>query len=138
MGLPEGFAEFWLVFWRKVKKDKAIQAWVKIAPDPRLTLTIITAVKAQQKEQLTREPKFRPHAATWLNGREWENETEAPPAGTKPPVKYRPDGTEASPLDVFCQHHLRNVGISPAPKRGCPDCEANEKQEQIAMPAWAR
>lgn len=86
MSLPPGFGEFWGLFWRKVKKAKAISAWVKIAPDPELTQVILAAVRAQQREQLERESKFRPHAATWLNGREWENEPEPAPTGNGKPV----------------------------------------------------
>jgi hypothetical protein len=89
MSLPAGFQEFWGLFWRKVKKAKAVKAWSNIDPDPKLTQVIFAAVKAQRKEQLGREPKFRPHAASWLNGREWENEADPEPVNGNGHPQYQ-------------------------------------------------
>lgn len=91
-----GFDEFWKAWPRKIGKAKARQAWDKATRtvDPAV---IIAAVGAQKPALLSREPKFRPHATTWLNQRRWEDEVEAvePPHGatavspaTGEPMRY--------------------------------------------------
>jgi hypothetical protein len=121
---PPGFQKFWKVFWRKVKKAKAIAAWSKLDPDPALTQVIVAAVVAQRKEQLEREPKFRPHGATWLNGREWENEADPAVAKAGDP-QYRNLSAEAG-LAAYCEWHRQAVNAgrpTKYPKPGCPDCK---------------
>lgn len=78
MGEPEGFAEFWAPYWRKVSKVDAEDAWRKLNPDAELRARIIAAVTSQRPGMLAREPDRRPHAATWLNKRRWTDEVETP------------------------------------------------------------
>lgn len=72
------FDEFWNAYPRKVAKAHAFKAWQKLKPDDGLLSTILEAVKVQSKSDAwSREGgKFVPYAATWLNGRRWEDQIE--------------------------------------------------------------
>ncbi len=79
--LPTGFAEFWSMAPRRVCKADAIKAWEKARLGGWLPpLEVITASLAWQTEEWDRldtaEDK-RPHPATWINGKRWENEKPA-------------------------------------------------------------
>lgn len=77
--VPTLFERFWAVYPRKVAKAKALQSWVKIAPDEGLTGKILAAVeRARATEQWRKDDgEFIPHPATWLNQRRWEDEVKA-------------------------------------------------------------
>jgi hypothetical protein len=72
----QAFARFWQVWPRKVAKAKAEKAWTKLAPDPEMEARILAAVAAQANTPgwVKDGGAFIPHAATWLNGRRWEDE----------------------------------------------------------------
>jgi uncharacterized protein YdaU (DUF1376 family) len=76
-----GFAEFWDAYPRKVSKKAAEKAWTKLAPDETLRWVIMGALVAAKKCDTWRNSnvEYIPHAATWLNGRRWEDEIR--PAG---------------------------------------------------------
>jgi hypothetical protein len=65
------FDRFWAVYPRKVGRAAAEKVWTKINPDDALTDTIIAAVVGQARGW--DDPKFIPHARTWLFGRRWED-----------------------------------------------------------------
>lgn len=75
----EGFDLFWQAYPRKVSKNQAEKAWAKIAPDECLLRVIVAAVEVSKTlDQWQRDNgQFVPHAATWLNGRRWEDELPA-------------------------------------------------------------
>jgi hypothetical protein len=68
------FADFWTIYPKKQDKGHAEKAWKtackEAAPDE-----IIAGLQAQLDELKTRETKFIPLAATWLNGKRWADET---------------------------------------------------------------
>jgi len=69
------FNRFWDAYPRKESIGNAEKAWAKINPDDALTERIVEAVKtATKKDDRFRERRYTPHPATWLNGREWENQ----------------------------------------------------------------
>lgn len=72
------FAEFWSAYPKKVAKQYALKAWKRLKPDADLHDRIMRAVDAQKRsEQWRRENgRYIPNPATWLNGGQWENETE--------------------------------------------------------------
>jgi hypothetical protein len=72
------FVTFWKAYPRKVRKQDASKAWSKLNPDDALQATIMAALAVQKSSpQWTRDHgQFIPHAATWLNGRRWEDEPE--------------------------------------------------------------
>ena len=74
----QSFLEFYSEYPKKLGKEAAKKAWLKLKPDEPLFREIITALKLQkQSEQWTKEKgKFVPYPATWINGRRWEDEIE--------------------------------------------------------------
>ena len=68
------FDTFWAVYPRRENKQAARKAFVKIHPDPELLEVMLSAVQRQKQTEQWSDPKYIPHAATWLNGRRWEDE----------------------------------------------------------------
>ncbi|WP_258035060.1 hypothetical protein [Pseudomonas putida] len=70
------FDRFWKLYPRKVGKAKAEKAWTKLKVDTSLFARIGTALAAWSKSHdWTKDGgQFIPHAATWLNGKRWEDE----------------------------------------------------------------
>ena len=80
------FVEFWSLWPRKVQKGSAWAAWQAWQCDVRLPL-ILGVLAWQIPEDFDRRPMDRvPHAATWINGRGWENERPARQAPAVAPV----------------------------------------------------
>ena len=75
----EGFAQFWLIYPRKTAKQNAEKAWAKLLPDRSLQAQLLVALGKQAKSpDWTKDGgSFIPHAATWLNGKRWEDEVES-------------------------------------------------------------
>lgn len=72
---PEGFGEFWERYPKKEAKQDAAKAWRKVnGVDLQTILTALEVVK--RTDQWIRG--VIPHAATWLNGRRWEDKIAAP------------------------------------------------------------
>jgi hypothetical protein len=83
--LTGGFERFWATYPRHAGKQAAAKAFAKIDPDEELLGLMLAAVARQRtSDQWQRDGgQFVPHAATWLNGRRWEDE--APPTGQASP-----------------------------------------------------
>ncbi len=75
----QGFAEFWLLWPKKQARVGAMKAWAKLRPDAGLRSQILAAVTAQASSRDWKKDggRFIPHAATWLNGRRWEDDLAA-------------------------------------------------------------
>jgi hypothetical protein len=73
----DGFEDFWSQYPSKKAKADAIKAWGKIKPDEKLQASILKAVAAQCQgvDWLKEGGRFVPHAATWLNGSRWLDES---------------------------------------------------------------
>lgn len=67
------FGEFWDAYPRKTNKALALKSWGKQGLDAKAD-EIIRAVLLQAKGWA--DPKYIPHASTWLNGQRWEDEVE--------------------------------------------------------------
>ena len=65
------FEEFWDAYPRKIGKGAAKKAWCKITTDPD---TVIAAAFVFAGARQNEDPKFTPHAATWLNAGRWDDE----------------------------------------------------------------
>ncbi len=65
---------FWPSYWRKVSRVAALKAWMKIDPKTQTTVDAIGVGLSRHRRVVEeREMEKRPHAATWLNNRRWED-----------------------------------------------------------------
>jgi hypothetical protein len=78
-GCDDGFTAFWAAFPNRKARQDAEKAWAKLSPSVELQATILKAIAVQgQGEDWRKEGgRFVPHAATWLNGKRWEDEVVA-------------------------------------------------------------
>lgn len=69
-----GFAEFWPEYPNHTAKADAVKAWGKIPAE--LHSEIMAALSVQKRSQAWTKDngQFVPHAATWLNGKRWEDQ----------------------------------------------------------------
>ena len=66
------FEKFYSMYPKKVKKERAIKAWLKHKPD---IDTVLKSLEHQlSNDKRFREKDFTPYPASWLNDKEWENE----------------------------------------------------------------
>ena len=74
------FEKFWSTYPRKEGKQKARSAFEKVTVDLDV---LLVALEAQKKSsQWTKDNgQFIPHAATWLNGKRWEDQLSVDRAG---------------------------------------------------------
>jgi|688.fasta_scaffold167928_1 uncharacterized protein YdaU (DUF1376 family) len=86
-GSASGFEEFWKTYPNKSAKVEAQKSFNKIKPDHALLAKIISAVEAFKKSaKWTKDGgAYIPHAATWLNGKRWEDEVQS--GGYAEPVR---------------------------------------------------
>ena len=70
------FERFWDAYPRKVKRQKALESWRRLAPDDALVETILGSVEQQKRSQqwVKDGGEFIPHPTTWLNQRRWEDQ----------------------------------------------------------------
>ena len=84
--LPDRFDRFWQFYRTHMPADrsagnrqKAIQAWDKLAPSDDQATQMAKALFAQVRSQAWLSGIGVPHASTWLNNRGWEDDWGAPP-----------------------------------------------------------
>ena len=79
------FEAFWQAYPRRIGKGQARRAWTtavkKTPPD---TITAAARTYANAEDTQTRDPKYIPHPATWLNGERWNDEPEPTRTTYKP------------------------------------------------------
>lgn len=68
------FEKFWADYWRKPARAAAEKAYAKMVTTPQMHAAVMKALDEQRPEMLSRDPDKRPHAATWLNGKRWNDE----------------------------------------------------------------
>ena len=95
----ELFKQFWEQYPRKTDKRKAEAAFIRLKPSDELVAQMIAALERQkQSDQWTRDGgRFIPHPTTWLNGRRWEDEIEAPRPPQNPTQGARKSEPEEKP-----------------------------------------
>ncbi|MCW5118604.1 replication protein [Burkholderia cenocepacia] len=69
--LRERFEQFWAVYPRKRSHDAALKAFAKRNPDEQLFAAIMAGVARATTSGQWSDPKFIPHASTWLNAAGW-------------------------------------------------------------------
>ena len=68
----ELFAEFWAQWPKRVAKEGAKRAWRQLSRMEQQKA--ITTLSAHVKKWSEDDPRFIPHAATWLNGKRFNDE----------------------------------------------------------------
>ena len=78
--LTKSFERFWAEYPKKKDRKRALNIWLKLAPDNELVSKIIEAVKQQKKsEQWVKDKgQFVPNPSTWLNNELWTDEVATP------------------------------------------------------------
>lgn len=74
--LNDRFDRFWAAYPRKVAKENARKAFLKINPNEEMMDVILRELERQKNSlQWTKDNgQFIPHPATWLNGKRYEDE----------------------------------------------------------------
>ena len=80
---PERFEKFWEYYppqpgGSKPAKARAVKAWDKLRPDDATIRQMATALQRQKASEQWQRGIGIPYASSWLNGRRWEDEYEAP------------------------------------------------------------
>jgi hypothetical protein len=74
-GTCPAFDAFWTAYPRHEAKQHALKAWNALAPNPELCTALLTALEQHKRRLWAQTPPDKiPHAATWLNGKRWEDE----------------------------------------------------------------
>lgn len=77
---PERFEGFWAYYPRGENRMGAVRAWDKLKPDDALIETIGRALQSLKATRAWQDGVGIPYAATFLNGRRWEDATAKRPA----------------------------------------------------------
>ena len=80
------FDQFWAAYPRKQAKEKAWRAWKKLDPDEALCRRMASALDRHRRSQQWQRDggAYIPYPASWLNGRRWEDEPDAPASAEAP------------------------------------------------------
>ena len=70
--------EFWPAYPRREAKVAALKAARAVLKTPELRAAALRALTLQLPDLTSRPPDKRPHPATWINGRRWEDEAALP------------------------------------------------------------
>ena len=70
--------EFWPVYPRREAKVAALRSARAVLRTPELRAAALRALTLQLPDLTSRPPDKRPHPATWINGRRWEDEPALP------------------------------------------------------------
>ena len=98
--LMRTFAQFWVLYPRRIDKARTEKAWRKINPSESMAVDILAAVKKQKNGW--DDPKYIPHPTTWLNGRRWEDHIDTPKVNGSTPAahkEYKEPGIDQGYLD---------------------------------------
>lgn len=72
------FEQFWSEYPRKIGKANAEKAWLKAVKDNSATDIVHAAAQFRRHcQRVSKDVKFTPHPATWLNGGRWADELDA-------------------------------------------------------------
>jgi hypothetical protein len=66
------FADFWLMYPRRVARKDAERAWNRLSESDRIEA--LTALVGWRRVWADKDLQFIPHASTWLNGERWTDE----------------------------------------------------------------
>jgi uncharacterized protein YdaU (DUF1376 family) len=103
--VEKAFVDFWAHYPRKIGKASASKAFAKAAKKHN-TDDILFGLSQQIEAMKSKDQKFIPHAATWLNAERWIDEPEQPNNSQQ----RTPNGTQRP--DPALEQALRLAGLS--------------------------
>jgi hypothetical protein len=74
--IEDQFNLLWSLYPKKINKQKAYKAFIKLKPNPELFKTIIKAIKKAKNSRQWQKDNgaYIPHLSTYLNNHRWEDE----------------------------------------------------------------
>lgn len=98
------FDKFWSAYPKRVGKEPARKAWMKIKPNATTLTAILKAIEVHKTTDgwLKDKGQFIPNPSTWLNQKRWEDEIET--AISDKPVSYL-DSINASNADWLARRN---------------------------------
>jgi len=69
-----GFDNFWQAYPKKKDKETARKAWAKVPAEIHPMVMDALAKQSQSQDWIKEAGKYVPNAATWINGKRWEDE----------------------------------------------------------------
>jgi hypothetical protein len=101
------FTDFWSQYPRRVGKKDALRAWNKALKDGASAEEIVRGAE-RYRADVTRDPAFTSHPATWLNGGRWMDEVSSPVQALGEseylPMRFS-DLPEGITFSEFLKHH---------------------------------
>lgn len=92
----DDFSEFWRNYPKRVSRGSAEAAYGRARDGGATAEEILAGALRYSAERIDQDPKFTAHAATWLNGKRWLDESAPQPVnGSAAPASYR---TQQRPL----------------------------------------
>ena len=86
--IEERFKKFWAAYPKKVGKEIAHRAFLKLKPTDDDLNVWLQAIEAHKQSRQWRDPQYIPYPATWLNQKRWED---APELTARPSIEYQHD-----------------------------------------------
>lgn len=71
------FEAWWAIYWLAKSRKRALEAFRQHVRTEDRFQEIMEATNAQSDEMRNRDPRHRPHGASWLNGERWLDEVKA-------------------------------------------------------------
>lgn len=68
------FNEFWNIYPKKVNKERAKCAFMRIKPNEELFAQMKCALDKHKRSAQWKDAQYIPYPSTWLNGKRWEDE----------------------------------------------------------------
>jgi phage replication O-like protein O len=94
------FAEFYRAYPRHVDKQKALKAWLELAPDETLRAAIMASLARYCEEKAGSEQKYIKLPSTWLHARPWDDEPDGGNGdGTAPKIVRADDRSDSYILE---------------------------------------
>jgi uncharacterized protein YdaU (DUF1376 family) len=113
-----GFDAFWTAYPKRKAKPRALKAWKTLKPSAEIQALILQAVTRQRTSpSWTKDGgEFIPYPATWLRGRQWEDEADVGLLDRPPRTDWYPTCEHDPKCDTGPMHNQR-VALDEARQR---------------------
>lgn len=104
---PDRFEKFWALYPGGGSRQRAAEAWDKLAPDDDLIAQMGAALQRQMDSPMWRKGVGIPYASTWLNGRRWTDKL--PPGQGGAPQDHGNDPSGGPKVPVYVRTEIDPV-----------------------------